>query len=74
LPDFVVIFTTSSDIEARIVRGLLDAHGVMTIVMSEPRGHSLPAGIENFAAEWIVRSLEAKPPEAKSSEKAPAKE
>jgi ribonuclease III len=38
LPDFVVIFTTASDIEARVVRGLLDAHGIMTIVMSEPRG------------------------------------
>jgi dienelactone hydrolase len=43
-------------------------------VMSEPRGHSLPPGVENFAAEWIVKSLEAKPPETRSSEKAPAKE
>jgi ribonuclease III len=38
LPDFVVIFTTSSDIEARVVRGLLEAHGVMSMVLSEPRG------------------------------------
>jgi ribonuclease-3 len=37
LPDFVVIFTTSSDIEARVVRGLLEAHGVMSMVRSEPR-------------------------------------
>ena len=37
-PDFVVIFTTSSDIEARVVQGLLEAHGVMTMVRSEPRG------------------------------------
>jgi ribonuclease-3 len=37
LPDFVVIFTTSSDIEARVVRGLLEAHGVMSMVLSEPR-------------------------------------
>jgi dienelactone hydrolase len=43
-------------------------------VMSEPRGHSLPAGVENFAAEWIVKALQEKPPETKSSEKAPAKE
>jgi hypothetical protein len=42
--------------------------------MSEPRGHSLPAGVENFAAEWIVKALQEKPPETKSSEKAPAKE
>jgi ribonuclease III len=38
LPDFVVIFTTSSDVEARVVGGLLEAHGVMTMVLSEPRG------------------------------------
>lgn len=42
-------------------------------VLSEPRGHSLPPGVERFAAEWIVKALEAKAPEAKSSEKTPAK-
>lgn len=31
-------------------------------VKSEPRGHSLPPGVENFAAEWIVKVLEAKAP------------
>ena len=40
-------------------------------VLSEPRGHSMPPGIENFAAEWIVKTLEAKAPETKSSEKSP---
>jgi len=38
VPDLVVIFSTSSDIEARIVRSLLEAHGVMSVVSSEPRG------------------------------------
>ena len=38
MPDFVVIFTTSSDVEARVVQGLLEAHGVMPMVLSEPRG------------------------------------
>jgi len=35
LPDLVVIFRTHSDIEARIVRGLLESHGVMSMVSSD---------------------------------------
>jgi len=35
LPDLVVIFRTHSDIEARIVRGLLESHGVMSVVSSD---------------------------------------
>jgi ribonuclease III len=38
MSDFVTIFTTSSDVEARVVRGLLEAHGLMAIVSSEARG------------------------------------
>jgi len=34
LPDLVVIFRTHSDVEASIVRGLLESHGVMSIVNS----------------------------------------
>ena len=34
MADPVVIFRTHSDIEASIVRGLLEAHGVMSIVAS----------------------------------------
>jgi hypothetical protein len=29
-------------------------------VLSEPRGHSLPAGVEQFAADWIVKVLDGK--------------
>jgi ribonuclease-3 len=32
LPDLVVIFRTPSEIEARVVRSLLEAHGVMSVV------------------------------------------
>jgi ribonuclease III len=32
LPELVVIFRTPSEIEARVVRGLLEAHGVMSVV------------------------------------------
>ena len=35
MPDLVVIFRTHSDIEARIVRGLLESHGVMSMVSSD---------------------------------------
>ena len=37
MPDFVVIFRTASDIEARIVGSLLEEHGVMSVVSSEQR-------------------------------------
>jgi ribonuclease III len=35
LPELVVIFRTHSDIEAQIVRGLLESHGVMSVVSSD---------------------------------------
>jgi ribonuclease-3 len=34
LPDLVVIFRTSSEVEASVVRGLLEAHGIPSIVTS----------------------------------------
>jgi ribonuclease-3 len=34
LPDLVVIFTTPSDIEARVIQSLLEAHGLMAITSS----------------------------------------
>jgi ribonuclease-3 len=34
LPDLVVIFTTPSDIEARVVQSLLEAHGLMAVTSS----------------------------------------
>ena len=35
MPDLVVIFRTQSDVEARIVRGLLEANGVPSVVTSD---------------------------------------
>jgi len=35
MPDLVVIFRTQSDVEASIVRGLLEAHGIPSVVASD---------------------------------------
>jgi ribonuclease-3 len=37
LPDLIVIFRTPSDVEARVVRGLLEAHGIPSVVSSDAR-------------------------------------
>src|SRR5262245_25591184 len=59
MADFVIIFTTSSDVEARVVRGLLEAHGIMSFVSSEPRG-VLPVSVGRFGEVRItVHSAEA---------------
>jgi ribonuclease III len=53
MSDFVTIFTTASDVEARVVRGLLEAHGVMSFVSSEPRG-VLPVSVGRFGEVRIT--------------------
>ena len=53
MSDFVTIFITSSDVEARVVRGLLEAHGVMSIVSSEARG-VLPVSVGQFGEVRIA--------------------
>ena len=53
MSDFVIIFTTASDVEARVVRGLLEAHGVMSFVSSEPRG-VLPVSVGRFGEVRIT--------------------
>jgi len=53
MSDFVTVFTTASDVEARIVRGLLEAHGVMSIVSSEARG-VLPVSVGKFGEVRIT--------------------
>src|SRR3954470_10475162 len=40
MPDLVIIFRTHSDVEATIVRGLLEAHDVPSVV-SSPVTHSV---------------------------------
>ena len=53
MADFVTIFTTASDVEARVVRGLLEAHGVLSIVSSEARG-VLPVSVGKFGEVRIA--------------------
>src|SRR5262245_57332676 len=53
MSDFVTVFTTASDVEARIVRGLLEAHGVMSVVSSEARG-VLPVSVGRFGEVRIA--------------------
>jgi len=47
LPDLVVIFTTSSDIEARVVRSLLEAHGIMAVAASGISRSVFPLSVDS---------------------------
>src|SRR5438128_5685310 len=44
--DLVVIFRTHSDVEASIVRGLLESHGVPTVISSDQPQAIFPVGID----------------------------
>jgi ribonuclease III len=46
--DLVVIFRTHSDIEAQIVRGLLEAHGVMSVVSSDMLHSVFPMAVDGL--------------------------
>jgi ribonuclease-3 len=60
LPDLVVIFRTQSDVEASIVRGLLETHGVMSIVTSAVPHSVFPLAIDGLGEVKIsVRADEA---------------
>jgi len=50
--DPVVVFRTSSEIEANIVRGLLDAHGIRAIVTSDMTRTVFPLAI---SGQWELR-------------------
>ena len=49
MPDLVVIFRTHSDIEAQIVRGLLESHGVMTVVASDVPHSIFPLSVDGLS-------------------------
>jgi len=49
LPDLVVIFRTHSDIEAQIVRGLLESHGVMSVVSSDVPHSIFPLSVDGLS-------------------------
>ncbi len=60
MPDLVVIFRTQSDVEASIVRGLLETHGVMSIVTSAIPHSVFPLAIDGLGEVKIsVRADEA---------------
>jgi len=46
--DLVVIFRTHSDIEAQIVRGLLEAHGVMSVLSSDVPHSIFPLSVDGL--------------------------
>jgi ribonuclease III len=48
LPELVVIFRTSSEIEARVVRSLLDAHDVMSVVSSDVLHSIFPLSVDGL--------------------------
>jgi len=48
LPDLVVVFRTSSGIEAGIVRSLLEAHGIMSVVSSDVPQSIFPLSVDGL--------------------------
>ena len=48
MTDLVVIFRTHSDIEAQIVRGLLEAHGVMSVMSSDVPHSIFPLSLDGL--------------------------
>jgi ribonuclease III len=52
--DLVTIFRTQSDVEARIVRGLLEAHGVPTVVASHLPHAIFPMAIDGLGEVRIL--------------------
>jgi ribonuclease III len=52
--DFVVIFRTHSDIEAQIVRGLLETHGMMSVISSGTPHSIFPLSVEGVSAMRIA--------------------
>jgi ribonuclease III len=57
MADFAVIFRTNSEVEARIVRGLLDSHGVRSMLSSEMPHSVFPLTVHGLAI--LVREDEA---------------
>ncbi len=47
-PELVVVFRTHSEIEARIVRGLLESHSIMSIVSSDAPTSIFPVAVDGL--------------------------
>jgi ribonuclease-3 len=52
--DLVVIFRTHSDIEAQIVRGLLETHGIMSVVSSDVLHSVFPMSVDGLTEVRIA--------------------
>ena len=48
MPELVVVFRTASEIEARVVRSLLEAHGVMSVVSSDVPHSIFPLSVDGL--------------------------
>ncbi len=48
MPDLVVIFRTQSDVEASIVRGLLEAHGIPSVTASDVPHNVFPLAVADL--------------------------
>lgn len=60
MPDPVVIFRTHSDIEAQIVRGLLESHGIMSVLASNVPHSIFPLSVDGLGEVRIsVRAEDA---------------
>ena len=53
-PDLVVIFHTPSEIEANVIRGLLDTHGIDAVVLSDNSRTAFPLALNDQAWERRV--------------------
>ena len=53
MTDFIVIFRSHSDIEAQVVRGLLETHGMMSVVSSDVPHSIFPLSVEGVSAVRI---------------------
>ena len=56
--DLTVVFRSASDIEARVVRGLLESHGIASLLSSGAPQSIFPVGvggIAQFKAEAVVQ-------------------
>jgi ribonuclease-3 len=54
MPDQIVIFRTHSDIEAQIVRGLLEAHGVLSVISSDVLHSIFPLSVDGLGEVRIA--------------------
>src|SRR5688500_2031075 len=58
MDDLRVVFRTPSDIEARVVRGLLESHGIFSLISSDLPRSIFPLAVEGISDVRISVRLE----------------